>query len=104
MPETRLCARSGIPASGTGDHDPMAKSAPPPQKPRPARPLPPRAPKPKGPSARARISAIARDGSRSADYLLLKDETRVGTAVGGDQVKHDEDPFRAAHPPRLPFQ
>jgi pSer/pThr/pTyr-binding forkhead associated (FHA) protein len=73
----------------------MAKSAPPPQKPRPARPLPPRAPKPKGPSARARISAIARDGSRSADYLLLKDETRVGTAVSDDEVKLDEDPFVA---------
>jgi hypothetical protein len=73
----------------------MAKSAPPPQKPRPARPIPPRAPKPKGPSARARISAIARDGSSSADYLLLKDETRVGTAVGDDEVKLDVDPFVA---------
>ena len=73
----------------------MAKPAPPPQKPRPAKPLPPRTPKPRGPSARARISAIARDGSRSADYLLLKDETRVGTAVGDDEVKLDEDPFVA---------
>src|SRR5256885_1396101 len=73
----------------------MAKPAPPPQKPRSAKPLPPRAPKPKGPSARARISAIARDGSRSADYLLLKDETRIGTAVGDDEVKLDEDPFVA---------
>src|SRR5256885_4573862 len=74
----------------------MAKPAPPPQKPRPGKPLPPRAAKPKGPSARARISAIARDGSRSADYLLLKDETRVGTSVGDDEVKLDEDPFVAA--------
>src|SRR5256885_5134460 len=73
----------------------MAKPAPPPQKPRSAKPLPPRAAKPKGPSARARISAIARDGSRSADYLLLKEETRVGTAVGDDEVKLDQDSFVA---------
>ncbi|MFL5275320.1 MAG: FHA domain-containing protein [Myxococcales bacterium] len=72
----------------------MAKSAPP-QKPRAARPLPPRREKPKGPPARARISAIARDGTRSADYLLLKDETRVGTSVGDDEVKLDPDSFVA---------
>jgi pSer/pThr/pTyr-binding forkhead associated (FHA) protein len=57
--------------------------------------LPPRREKPKGPPARARISAIARDGTRSADYLLLKDETRVGSSVGDDEVKLDQDPFVA---------
>jgi FHA domain len=73
----------------------MTKPAPPPQKPRPARPLPPRREKPKEPPARARISAIARDGSRSADYRLLKDETRVGSSVGDDEVKLDQDAFVA---------
>jgi pSer/pThr/pTyr-binding forkhead associated (FHA) protein len=73
----------------------MTKPAPPPQKPRPARPLPPRREKPKGPPARARISAIARDGSRSADYRLLKDETRVGSSVADDEVKLDQDAFIA---------
>src|SRR2546430_4871541 len=73
----------------------MAKSAQPRQKPRPARPVPKRPQQPKGPSARARISAITRDGSRSADFMLLKDETRVGTSVGDDEVKLDQDPFVA---------
>ena len=69
----------------------MAKSAPPPpQKPRPARPLPPRPEKPKGPPARARVSAIARDGTRSAEYPLFKEETRIGAQVGDDEVKLDE--------------
>ena len=74
---------------------------------RPARPAPARAsgppprpgpgPRP-GPAAlkgRARISAIARDGTRSADYLLTKDETRIGRAVPDGEIQIDEDSFVA---------
>src|SRR5438067_10084776 len=43
---------------------------------------------------RARISAIARDGSRSADYVLTRPETRVGSAVDAE-VKLDKDPYVA---------
>ena len=83
----------------------MAKSAPPPpQKPRPARPLPPRPEKPKGPPARARVSAIARDGTRSAEYPLFKEETRIGAQVGDDEVKLDLDPFVAAQHAVLRFE
>ncbi len=48
------------------------------------------------PRARARISAIARDGSRSADYVLTQPETRVGRAVGDGEVKLEKDQFIAA--------
>jgi pSer/pThr/pTyr-binding forkhead associated (FHA) protein len=44
---------------------------------------------------RARVSAIARDGSRSADFVLTKDETRVGRDVEASEVKLDKDPFIA---------
>ncbi|HET7787920.1 MAG TPA: FHA domain-containing protein [Myxococcales bacterium] len=44
---------------------------------------------------RARVSAVSRDGSRSADFVLVKDETRVGRAVGADEVKLEKDPFVA---------
>ncbi|HEX4385883.1 MAG TPA: FHA domain-containing protein [Myxococcales bacterium] len=74
-----------------------------------ARPAPPPPPKPVAGVARpavaplkpipvkprARLSAIARDGSRSADFVLLKDETKVGRAVGDGEVKLDKDPFIA---------
>ena len=73
---------------------------------RPAPPPPPkpvtssvRAPPPAAPKAaakpRARLSAIARDGSTSADFVLVKDETRVGRQVGEGEVKLDKDPFIA---------
>jgi pSer/pThr/pTyr-binding forkhead associated (FHA) protein len=44
---------------------------------------------------RARVSAIARDGSRSADFVLTKDETHVGRQVEAGEVKLDKDPFIA---------
>jgi len=52
---------------------------------------------PAKPSARprARVSAIARDGSRSADFVLTRDETRVGRDVDPGEVKLDQDPFIA---------
>src|SRR5258708_24272296 len=49
----------------------------------------------RGARPRARISAIARDGSSAAEFLLTEDETRVGSAVGDGQVKLDRDPFIA---------
>jgi len=90
---------------------PAAKTAPPPAKPpAAARPVPPPPPKPIASQARppappakpapparprARVSAIARDGSRSADFVLTKDETRVGRDVEAGEVKLDKDPFIA---------
>jgi pSer/pThr/pTyr-binding forkhead associated (FHA) protein len=68
---------------------------------RPPPPAPPKlAPKPAPkaappPRPRARVSAIARDGSRSADFVLTRDETRVGRAVADGEVKLDKDPFIA---------
>ena len=47
------------------------------------------------PAPAARVSAIARDGSRSADFVLTKDETRVGREVEPGEVKLDKDPFIA---------
>jgi len=47
------------------------------------------------PRARARVSAIARDGSRSADFVLTRDETKVGREVPEGEVKLDKDPFIA---------
>ena len=41
------------------------------------------------------MSAIARDGSRSADFVLTRDETRVGREVADGEVKLDKDPFIA---------
>src|SRR3954465_10683804 len=72
-----------------------AAARPPPQ-PRPAtgstRPPPAtgRAPQP-----RARVSAVSRDGSRSADFVLVRDETRVGRTVGTGEVELHKDPFVA---------
>ena len=121
----KFCARCGTPLGATaapGAPAPKgaavpAKSAPPPPKtPAPARPtaaarpVPPPPPKPitgqsRPPPAppkpaaavrpRARVSAIARDGSRSADFVLVKDETRVGRDVEPTEVKLDKDPFIA---------
>ena len=57
---------------------------------------PPSSVKPAAPARpRARLSAIARDGSRSADFVLVKDETKVGREVGDGEVKLDKDPFIA---------
>lgn len=53
-----------------------------------ARPFPSGVAKP-----RARLSAIARDGSRSAHFLLVSEETRVGRDVPGAEVRLDKDPF-----------
>ena len=116
-------ARPGAPARPTpaasrpagAARTPIVPSAPPtpvPGKAAPAaRPTPPPPPKPgpgtrsPGPApsakagatkARARISAIARDGSRSADYVLTQAETRIGRAVGDSEVKLDKDQFVAA--------
>ena len=121
----KFCARCGTPLGATaapGAPAPKgaavpAKSAPPPPKtPAPARPTaaarpvpppppkpmtgqsrpPPAPPKPAAPvRPRARVSAIARDGSRSADFVLVKDETRVGRDVEPTEVKLDKDPFIA---------
>lgn len=120
----KFCARCGTPLGATGapaapgptPKPAAAKPAPPPRpaassKPPPsARPAPPPPPKPiagqaRPPAAppkpaaparpRARVSAIARDGSRSADFVLTKDETRVGREVDASEVKLDKDPFIA---------
>jgi len=120
----KFCARCGTPLGATaapGAPAPKgaavpAKSAPPPKPPAPprptaaARPVPPPPPKPmtgqsRPPPAppkpaapvrpRARVSAIARDGTRSADFVLVKDETRVGCDVEPTEVKLDKDPFIA---------
>src|SRR3989441_579754 len=120
----KFCARCGTPLGATaapGAPAPKgaavpAKSAPPPKPPAPARPTaaarpvpppppkpvsgqsrpPPAPPKPAAPvRPRARVSAIARDGSRSADFVLVKDETRVGRDVEPTEVKLDKDPFIA---------
>jgi pSer/pThr/pTyr-binding forkhead associated (FHA) protein len=47
------------------------------------------------PKPRARVSAVSRDGSRAADFVLVRNETRVGREVGAGEVKLDEDPFVA---------
>ena len=86
-PAPKLAAKPA-PAAGVAAK-PAAKApprpAPPPPAPKPAPPPPPR--------ARARISAIARDGSTSADFVLTRDETRVGSQVADGEVKLDQDPF-----------
>jgi len=119
----KFCARCGTPLGATAAPGAPAKGAaapvksvPPPKPPAPARPtaaarpVPPPPPKPvtgqsRPPPApprpaalvrpRARVSAIARDGSRSADFVLVKDETRVGRDVEPTEVKLDKDPFIA---------
>jgi len=111
----KFCARCGTPLTASAAPAPPAKvagwpaakpdakpaaarpSPPTPAKPGPGtRPPPPAAtPKATAPRARARISAIARDGSRSADYVLTQPETRVGRAAGDGEVKLDKDAFIA---------
>ena len=121
----KFCARCGTPLGATAapsSSPPKSAAAPvksaPPAKPPPAparpvaapRPVPPPPPKPVAgqsrpppaqpkPAApvrpRARVSAIARDGSRSADFVLIKDETRVGRDVEPNEVKLDKDQFIA---------
>jgi len=119
----KFCARCGTPLGATAAPGAPAKGAaapvksvPPPKPPAPARPTaaarpvpppppkpvtgqsrpPPAPPKPAAPvRPRARVSAIARDGTRSADFVLVKDETRVGRDVEPTEVKLDKDPFIA---------
>ena len=81
----------GKPAAGA------RPAPPPPPKPMTGQIRPPAPPaKPAAPARpRARVSAIARDGSRSADFVLTKDETRVGREVEPGEVKLDKDPFIA---------
>src|SRR5437870_2743564 len=82
----------------TGKASAAARPAPPPPpKPGPGTrpPAPSTPPKASAPKARARISAIARDGSRSADYVLTQPETRVGRAVSDGEVKLEKDQFVA---------
>jgi pSer/pThr/pTyr-binding forkhead associated (FHA) protein len=101
-PPTPVPAVAGKPstpaAAVTGKPPAAARPAPPPPpKPGPGtRPPASAAPPKAGVRARARISAIARDGSRSADYVLTQPETRVGRAVADDEVKLDKDQFIAA--------
>jgi pSer/pThr/pTyr-binding forkhead associated (FHA) protein len=98
------------PASAASKAPAASKAQQPAKSPATARPAPPPPPKPVGGQARpavqpskaaaparprARVSAIARDGSRSADFVLTRDETRVGREVEASEVKLDKDPFIA---------
>jgi len=108
----KFCARCGAPLTTAAPPPkvagwPAAKAPVPTAaatKPAPARPAPGGAPKPAAPRARARISAIARDGSRSADYVLTRPETRVGSAVDDAEVKLDKDAYVAATHAFLTFE
>lgn len=87
-------AAKGAPAAAPKPPPPaLSKPAPAPAKPPPppAKPAPVKQPD----RVRARVSAIARDGSRSADFVLTRDETKVGRMVGEGDVKLDKDPFIA---------
>jgi len=101
-------ASSGAAAKPAGKAPPAPPPGKPPAAARPVPPPPPKPvtgqavrpasppPKPAPPSRpRARVSAIARDGSTSADFVLTKDETRVGRDVEPTEVKLDKDPFIA---------
>ena len=94
---TGPAAKPGAPAARPTPA-PSRPVPPPPPKPgpgtRPAAAITP--PKASAPKALARISAIARDGSRSADYVLTQPETRVGRAASDAEVKLDKDQFVAA--------
>jgi pSer/pThr/pTyr-binding forkhead associated (FHA) protein len=93
-------ATAARPPAATATKPPAAAARPaPPPPPKPvagaSRPPAPAA-KPAAPARpRARLSAIARDGSRSADFVLVKDETKVGREVAEGEVKLDKDPFIA---------
>ena len=92
-PPPPLAAKAAPSAASPGKPAPVRPPPPTPPKPAPkAAPKPAPAPPPR---ARARVSAIARDGSRSADFVLTRDETRVGRAVADGEVKLDKDPFIA---------
>src|SRR6266550_3738631 len=84
-PTFKFCARCGAPLLSAGA--PMKPVA------APARPAAAAAVPKADARPRARISAIARDGSRSADYLLTRAETRVGSGVDDAEVKLDKDPY-----------
>jgi pSer/pThr/pTyr-binding forkhead associated (FHA) protein len=90
-----LVRKAAVATSTPAARNAAAARPPPPPPPKPvagaARPPPARVPR----KPRARVSAVSRDGSRSADFVLVKDETRVGRAVGADEVKLDKDPFVA---------
>src|SRR5713226_4614677 len=77
--DAKPSAARPVPAAGKA---PAAArpTPPPPPKPGPGTrpPASATAPKAGAQKARARISAIARDGSRSADYVLTQAETRIG--------------------------
>jgi pSer/pThr/pTyr-binding forkhead associated (FHA) protein len=99
-PTFKFCARCGAPllsAAAQAKAASAAKAAAAsPQPPAAAvRPTPAAVAKAGPPRPRARISAIARDGSRSADYVLTRAETRVGSAVGDGEVKLENDPYVA---------
>lgn len=110
-PPAKPAAPAKQPAPAARPAVPAAKApAPAVARPPTARPAPPPPPKPVAglvratapapkPAAsakpRARLSAIARDGSRSADFVLIKDETKVGREVADGDVKLDKDPFIA---------
>ena len=84
---------------------PSRPAAPVPLPARPAARPPPPPPKPAPPpKPRARVSAIARDGSRSAEFILTRDETRIGRDVNDTEVKLDKDPFVAAVHATLRFE
>ena len=86
---------------------PSRPAPPPPPKPLAGPPkvtAPPPAAKPASQKPRARVSAIARDGSRSADFVLVKDETRIGREVQEGDVKLDKDPFIAPVHALLKFE
>lgn len=98
-PAAKPAAPAPKPPSPTATKPPTAARPAPPPPPKPVtvnRPPPPAPPKPAAPAKpRARLSAIARDGSTSADFVLIKDETKVGAQVGEGEVKLDKDPFIA---------
>jgi pSer/pThr/pTyr-binding forkhead associated (FHA) protein len=84
-------------APGAATRPPTSSRPAPPPPPKPVtginKPVAGKAAAPSKP--RARVSAIARDGSRSADFILVKDETKVGREVGDGEVRLDKDPFIA---------
>jgi pSer/pThr/pTyr-binding forkhead associated (FHA) protein len=98
-PTFKFCARCGAPLlSAAAPAKPAVAPKPPATAASAAaspRPTPAAAVPKAGPRPRVRISAIARDGSRSAEYLLTRPETRVGSAVDDAEVKLDKDPYVA---------
>jgi len=97
MPTTPSAPPTPVPPAAGKGTAAARPAPPPPPKPGPGTRSPAAATPPKASAskARARISAIARDGSRSADYVLTQPETRVGRAVNDREVKLDKDQFVA---------